>query len=230
MTGSKHRSLQHRLAGYGAAAGAVAFAGSASADIMVYDNGGAGWVMDLNGEIRFNVNGSINPLNWDLGFDNANSSTVTYFYDPSLGSSIASTYRFQNRSIIRNGVSPLNGVNGQRLDYGAAINAGIGWGSRQQFSSYGAGDDGWTVSGGALSTGYVGLRFDMTGGNVRYGWAEITLSDPGSIPFDDQTITLNRFAIEEDLNTPVSAGVVPEPSTLGLLALGAIGLLRFRRK
>ena len=48
----------------------------------------------------------------------------------------------------------------------------------------------------------------------------------------DNTVFLGRAAFETDLNTPITIGGVdiPAPGTLGLLAVGAAGLLAHRRR
>ena len=83
---------------------------------------------------------------------------------------------------------------------------------------------------GSPSTGFVGFRFDTTAGGTdwRFGWARITLN--GDTP-------LNTFVVEEyafgDFGDSIRVGeigAVPEPGSLGCLALGAVGLLASRRR
>lgn len=72
--------------------------------------------------------------------------------------------------------------------------------------------------------GYLGLTF-QDGGNTYYGWArvEVDYSNP------DGPITLFEYAYENTPSGSIDAGAVPEPSTLGLLAAGAVGLSALRR-
>ncbi len=68
----------------------------------------------------------------------------------------------------------------------------------------------------------VGLRFDIAG-NTHYGWAQV---DVGA-GFSDATLTMFGY---NDAPGASSHIPVPEPSSLGLLAFGAAGLARRRRK
>jgi len=74
---------------------------------------------------------------------------------------------------------------------------------------------------------YIGLRFDGPGNDLYYGWADVTT-------VDKQTLTLWGYA-HEPSGEPIRVGDkglqppgVPEPGTLSLLALGAVGLAAVR--
>ena len=73
---------------------------------------------------------------------------------------------------------------------------------------------------------YLGVNFQMEDG-THYGWIGVEM-------FLDETITaywLDAFAwgYETDAGVPIAAGV-PEPGTLALLAIGAVGVLSRRRR
>jgi hypothetical protein len=77
------------------------------------------------------------------------------------------------------------------------------------------------------TSGFLVFTFD-TGGGSQFGWMRLTAA--GDAP-------VNTYTIEEyawgDVDEAVSVGQtvsVPEPSSLGLLALGAVGVLATRRK
>jgi hypothetical protein len=75
---------------------------------------------------------------------------------------------------------------------------------------------------------YLGLRFPI-GGQEHYGWANLSVSTGGE--FDSQiAATLSGYAYNTVPNQPIFAGQVPEPGTLGLLALGSLGIAAWRRK
>lgn len=87
---------------------------------------------------------------------------------------------------------------------------------------------GWTTAESAWATGldgtsgYVGFSFENAG-TVNYGWLAVTYNDAS------QTLVIGDFAYENS-GASIAAGAIPEPSSLGLLVLGASGLLARRRR
>ena len=81
-----------------------------------------------------------------------------------------------------------------------------------------------------VTDGYLGLKFDINGA-THYGWARFDVSTSGINTID---ATLTGYAYESLAGAPVHIGgydtVVPEPGTLGLLALGFLGLGAWRRR
>jgi hypothetical protein len=75
----------------------------------------------------------------------------------------------------------------------------------------------------APTTGFVGVRFD-SGGDMMYGWVRVHVDD-GSL----NTLTVMDYAYN-DAGGSIQAGQVPEPGCLGLLALGGVGLVSWRRR
>ncbi|GAT34372.1 PEP-CTERM protein-sorting domain-containing protein [Terrimicrobium sacchariphilum] len=67
-------------------------------------------------------------------------------------------------------------------------------------------------------TSYVGLKFSDAESNVYYGWASFIVQG------DNTLVTLTGFGYESTPGAPATVGAVPEPSTVGLLALAGAGL------
>jgi len=90
-------------------------------------------------------------------------------------------------------------------------------------SGYGGFYPGNTNVGGTApgaSHGYAGFRVG-TGATARYGWLEVTITSSG--------FTFGQAALG-DVGEAVQAGVVPEPTSLAAIALGASVFLRRRNR
>jgi hypothetical protein len=75
---------------------------------------------------------------------------------------------------------------------------------------------------------YGGLKFTGGDGMIHYGWVRFQ-TNTSSSSTTDRTVTVFDFAYETAPDTSIEAGAVPEPASLGLLAIGA-GALAFRRR
>lgn len=71
---------------------------------------------------------------------------------------------------------------------------------------------------------YVGMKWDIGGGDFLYGWARVDVTG-----VNNGEATLFSYAYESDPNTAILAGQIPEPGTLALLAAGC-GALALRRR
>ena len=98
----------------------------------------------------------------------------------------------------------------------------VGW----MADSNGFSNSQWTEA--PTNTGYVGVRFRI-GQNTHYGWMRLTINPQGPAGTNPRAITLHEFAYESTPNAGIAAGV-PEPTSLGLLALGSLGLAAHRRR
>jgi hypothetical protein len=137
------------------------------------------------------------------------------------------------------GVQPGNGVRGyagflaSRLAGGARIGPGQSFPNAAVVGRISSTPATILASGpwGRDGTGYLGLEFQI-GGQTHYGWAALTVSleqEKGIGPYDE---VLTGYAYDTVANQALTAGQgqTPEPGTLGLLALGSLGLGFWRRR
>ena len=77
--------------------------------------------------------------------------------------------------------------------------------------------------------GLLGVRFDI-GGNSHMGFVELEVDgSPNGSGLAGNIPVILSFGYETEPDTPLSTPV-PEPSSLGLLASGAVGLAAWRRR
>ena len=79
------------------------------------------------------------------------------------------------------------------------------------------------------NSGYLGIRFNI-GIEQHFGWARLTVELDNAL--QPRAFTLHEYAYESNPGAGLAAGdgFVPEPTSLGLLALGSIGLTAHRRR
>ena len=109
-----------------------------------------------------------------------------------------------------------------KLAFGANINA-ANFGTSALVGTmafaYGYPNSQWLNAG----TGFVGFEFNG-GSGLQFGWARVTMDGaPGN------TFTLVDYAWG-DVGDNITAGQVPEPGSLALLALGGVGLVVWRKR
>jgi hypothetical protein len=81
-------------------------------------------------------------------------------------------------------------------------------------------------------SGYLGFLFSAAEG-VHYGWASFDITKHSSDTSVYYQEVLTGYAYNSDPKAPITAGEgfrAPEPGTLGLLALGSLGLGLWRRR
>src|SRR5439155_19074181 len=208
-----------RWVAYAAAGTATALAGSQSAEAAIHYSGRLDWRFTVGDAHRFHLD--------QLG-DSFRLSHTTVYYGTQEGNfsifGIASAaFRGRLLGFNRNYVS--------KLSFGQRISSGH---FTQQFTQrafghlfYG-GRSGphsqWTNRG----TGFIGFRFN-NGAGVQYGWARIRILGRPHYNF-----WLLDYAYA-DPGEPIEAGQTssdeqaPDQGSLGWLALGAVGLLAWRK-
>ncbi|MEO5720789.1 MAG: PEP-CTERM sorting domain-containing protein [Chthoniobacterales bacterium] len=176
------------------------------------------------------------PVNWDVNSDGIADFNFTYRYNnTATGSGVIWQANINSPAVATNGVISYAGPfvryafalsMGTNIGPGGAFFAGpspqVTLGSRYRSggvpSYYGGFAAGPNANGAVApgTTAYVGFRFNAADG-THYGWIQLSVG-PGSIDFVSA-------AYQSTPNTAIAAGAIPEPGTLGLLALGAVGIL-----
>jgi hypothetical protein len=116
---------------------------------------------------------------------------------------------------------------------GQAIGSGAQFDSAPYFNSFGvtASPNGPQGNGAGAwfngTRGFVGLQLNISG-QIYYGWLDVMTNNftngaPGAF-------TIFGYAYNNTPNTPIAAGVIPEPSSLMLCAAGAIALALLRKR
>jgi len=207
---------EQRLALYGLAAGAALAAGAPSAQANLI-------TLDLTG---LAATDRTTPVNGSLYFDvNAASAAAAVSFNPFAGADFRLT-NSGGAGVI--GLASANRIQGFRAEFFKA--------SRLTTSNF-VGPDGnfnqaaniapFNPSWRPATTGFLGLEF-LIGTDIHFGWANITTNS-------DATVTLNALGYESDANAAAhveqpSQGVPDHGSSLALLAIGAAGLLAFRKQ
>lgn len=233
-------STARRIATLGIAGGATALAGgTADAGINYFDLDPDGSVVsstftldvdgpfggDLTPELQFTHVFPGAGTNY-FGNATAQAASASAFVGGFFGA--GSAYRYVSNPTSGAALANLN-IAGTQLAADPARNFGVisnGQIGRMAFANSTGTQDFQFMDG---NTGFVTFQFqDNVAGKVAFGWAKVTVSEAAGGFSDKNTITIHDFAWSSD--TAIAMGQVPEPSAIGLLALGAAGIGMMRRR
>lgn len=219
-TNTTNLKLDHRLGTYltlGVGAGVLGSQNS-NAAIVYWDVapqtisvGGTAWVQPLTGDTGNGFDDSTPTI----GVRFAGTNYIYSFTEPSGDGTtkIAYNYGTYNAAMSRF-------VSNETIGVGSTFKQNWSYMDR---SGWTTADSAWATEADGTS-GYIGFSFDNSG-TTNYGWIEVTYNAATG------NLVMGDFAYE-DSGAGILAGAtgVPEPSCLGLLALGATGLLARRRR
>ncbi len=212
LENKKSRKLERELIAYSLAAGTVLLGAAGAEAKIIHTDLGAGVTLDTDG------------ATFDIDFDGGGAEFTIFFGTISynrVNVSFASTKAsWRGRNFWGN-----NGA--EALSNGDDVNAGSQWGHSNFGASsyYGNMASSYDTSGNFLDTSgkYIGVRFDI-GGNTHYGWIQV------NVPGVPDSATITGYAYQDTADAQITAGAIPEPGSLALLALGAAGLAAWRKK
>lgn len=209
---------EKRLALYRIAAGAALVAAGSTAEANLI-------TLDLTGQP---IASRTTPLGGSLFFDvNASSAAAAFATSSFAGADFQLTHPSVPYAYINGNGIPGNAIAGftapaafkaSHLSQSNFVGPTNNFAPAAKIAPAGA----WSPN----TTGFLGLQF-VIGPNSYFGWADITTNS-------DASVTLNALGYEDVPNTPAHAefaSAVPDQgSTLALLAIGAAGVVAFRRR
>jgi hypothetical protein len=218
-----------RWAAYTMAGAATALVGARSADGTIIYSGLINQHFDA---APGPLPGSLHTFQLDQPGDYFILQHVRHQPDPAIGSAVFGLVGILSAGFV--GLATVVGgktyAYASKLAFGQHISAGHFLAATASFPGYLAAGHGfpnsqWLNAG----TGFIGFKFNG-GAGVQYGWARVTM-DSG-LPDLGHTFTLVDYAFGDPGQQILTGQTsVPESgSSLGLLALGAVGVLALRRK
>lgn len=196
-------SLKRRAA-YTLAASAAAVGTANSADAAIQYSG-----------IQNIAVGSGFFQNLDLNLDSAQDITLQNF------NNFAGPYQGLNTFIGAGAVGFTSG-----FSYISALGAGTlvdGSSNFKFFGSMAYGANNPNAQFNNVTDAYIGVRL-ASPANTNYGWVRVDVNNA------NKTLLIKDWAYEDVAGTGIRTGAIPEPGTLGMLAVGAAGLASLRRK
>lgn len=222
QNGRQGKIADHRWAAYVAAGTAALTAGAetAEADIThIVVNGGAGERIEVGGSEYFSLVGDAAIHLFNIYASQRSGATYAgafagVFNNSSFDGAVVgfstNFYFYASNLALGANVSAGPFLNGSA--FGTLAYGGAGSNLNDQFKDPG--------------DGFIGFNFSI-GNGTQYGWMRVTMDGGPS-----HTLTVQEYAFA-DVGESIQVGqidAIPEPSSLGALALGAVGLVTLRRR
>lgn len=196
-----------RLLAYCSTAAAMASAGLANADIVysglqdITINQGNSLQLDLNSDSFLDIK----LKNYVFGGGNYMGATVNFFPGQLVGFRAGpNNFAYVSNLAVGAPISPTT--------VGPTYFGSMAYGSVNPNAQF-----------NLASPGLIGLSFPA-GPDTLFGWIRVSTDQSGG------SFKVVDWAYESTSLTAIPAGVVPEPASLGLLAVGAAGLAAYRGK
>ena len=200
------KSLEKKLLTYTVACGAtMVYSSNVKADV-VYSGPIGLFVSNSTFPIDFDLDGNDDIL---IDHSNAEGAFVSAIqYNPGIGATFSLAVPFVTSQSID------AAVNFASTTYGPSTALLVQ--NNSTFNTL------WPIGADAM----LGVKFDISG-NDHFGWIRLNVS-PGITG-----VTVLDWAYDDISNAPIHAGttgVIPEPHSLSLFALGALGIYAWRRR
>ena len=210
----KASKLDKQLMAYSLAAGAVLVGGQTANATIIHT--------DLDPHVVLNTNNA--TLDFDFGNCGTNQFLIKY---RNIGQNYRNSLMAKTDNASWRGGTGNGSSGPSALDYGQNVKniATSVWGRHTNKSRNLAQNYTYSLvyNGHFLNTSnkYIGVRFHISG-NQHYGWIQF-----GGV----KTGIITGYAYNDEIDGDIFAGqTVPEVGSLGLLALGAVGLTAWRKK
>jgi hypothetical protein len=221
-TPSQQPTLKRRVA-YSLAAGAAACAAANDAEAVVVYSGLQNISISPGNSQQLNIDGdSFNDIqlkNYVFGGGNYQGATVNFEPGKLVG--------FSNGLVYASALSATDEIDETKL--GPSFFGSLAYGAANPAAEF-----------NSVENAFIGLSFP-SGPTTYLGWVRVAINNAAGTflikdwAYNDQTETPVATATQALTSTGILAGdtgdgFVPEPSTLGLLAVGAAGLAAARRR